>query len=407
MLENLSLAYHRERETGNESWTAVSQWLGQYKPNMDCPKCGHRQDDTVKCESCGVYFAKLQSRPAPTASRAGSSPNSGTGAGAIVITAVLTAALVVGFMRMRNTTPETVTAPKVNTVQSTTAVSSPRSAPALPGAGSQALGSANHASPLEAARSATVLIKTGWGLGSGFIVDAHCHVITNRHVVETDGTRVANTVVQDPGTKERLALAQQQLVMQINKEEELRRALEGRPGTNLEQAELDRHIAQMREQLADLSSHLEQTISQRVEAAGRAGFTAVLPDGREFNSLHADFDSNVDLALFQLPVDGCAYIPAGRSTELAVGQRLYSIGNPSGLTYTVTSGVFSGHRLDGHNRLLQTDAPINPGNSGGPLITEEGRVIGINTMVLRGTQGIGFAIPIESAFDGFPQLGRD
>ena len=139
----------------------------------------------------------------------------------------------------------------------------------------------------------------------------------------------------------------------------------------------------MREQLADLSSHLEQTISQRVEAAGRAGFTAVLVDGREFNSLHADFDSNVDLALFQLPVDGCPYIPAGRSTELAVGQRLYSIGNPSGLTYTVTSGVFSGHRLDGRNRLLQTDAPINPGNSGGPLITEDGRVIGINTMVLR------------------------
>ena len=370
---------------------------------MDCPKCGHPQDNTVKCESCGVYFAKLQSRSGPTTSRAaGSPPDSGTGAGAIVTTAVLTATLVLGFMHWRSSTPESVTAPKVG---SATPVSSPRAAPALPSSGPQSSESVNRARPLEAARSATVLIKTGWGLGSGFIIDAHCHVITNRHVVETDGTRVANTVTQDPATKERLAIAQQQLLMQINKEEGLRRALEGRPGTNLEQAELDRHIAQMREQLADLSSHLEQTITQRVEAAGRAGFTAVLLDGREFNSLHADFDSNVDLAVFQLPIDGCAYIPPGRSTELAVGQRLYSIGNPSGLTYTVTSGVFSGHRLDGHNRLLQTDAPINPGNSGGPLITEEGRVIGINTMVLRGTQGIGFAIPIESVFDGFPQLG--
>ena len=373
---------------------------------MDCPKCGHRQEDTVKCESCGVYFAKLQSRSSPTTSRAAASPpDAGTGAGAIVTTAVLTATLVFGFMHWRSTTPATVTAPEANTVGSTTAVSSQPGAPTLPSFRSQPLESPNRTGSLAAARSATVLIKTGWGLGSGFIIDAHCHVITNRHVVETDGARVANNVVQDPGTRERLADARQQLVLQINKEEDLRRALEGRPGTNLEQAELDRHIAQMREQLADLSSHLEQTISQRVEAAGRAGFTAILLDGREFDSLHADFDSSLDLAVFQLPIEGCPYIPAGRSTALAVGQRLFSIGNPSGLAYTVTSGVFSGERRDGPNRLLQTDAPINPGNSGGPLITEDGRVIGINTMVLRGTQGIGFAIPIESALDGFPQLG--
>ena len=72
----------------------------------------------------------------------------------------------------------------------------------------------------------------------------------------------------------------------------------------------------------------------------------------------------------------------------------------------MTSGVFSGEREQGEQRLLQTDAPINPGNSGGPLITENGRVIGINTMVLRGTQGIGFAIPIETALDQFSELGK-
>jgi serine protease Do len=378
---------------------------------MDCPKCGHRQEDTVKCESCGVYFAKLQPQAAPGPSRtrnraASTPPESGTGVGAIVITAVLTAALVIGFIQLRSPVPD-ASSPKLNpTAANPTAVSNPRAGSTPPESRSQSFGSANRGNPLAAARSATVLIKTGWGIGSGFIVDAHCHVVTNRHVVDTDGARVANSVTQDPGTKERLESARQQLVLSINREEELRRALEGHPGTNLEQAELDRHIAQMREQLADLSSHLQETISQRVEAAGRAGFTAVLVDGREFSSLHAELAGDADLAVFQLPVADCPYIPPGRSTQLVIGQRLYSIGNPSGLTYTVTSGVFSGERRQGTTRLLQTDAPINPGNSGGPLVTEEGRVIGINTMVLRGTQGIGFAIPIETALDGFPQLGE-
>jgi hypothetical protein len=58
----------------------------------------------------------------------------------------------------------------------------------------------------------------------------------------------------------------------------------------------------------------------------------------------------------------------------------------------------------GQKRMLQTDASINPGNSGGPLITESGRVVGINTLVLRGTQGIGFAIPVEEAYAQFSEL---
>jgi S1-C subfamily serine protease len=75
------------------------------------------------------------------------------------------------------------------------------------------------------------------------------------------------------------------------------------------------------------------------------------------------------------------------------------------MAYTLTSGVFSGERRDeAATRFLQTDAPINPGNSGGPLITEDGRVIGVNTMVLRGTQGIGFALPIEAVLEAFPEL---
>jgi serine protease Do len=259
--------------------------------------------------------------------------------------------------------------------------------------------------PIEEARNATVFIRTEWGLGSGFIIDDECHVITNRHVVETDGSRVAGEIARDPDAQEKLADLREELAEAIDRLQQVRSALKGRAASNLEQVELERRITLLRQKLADLTSgRLNQTIVQKVEHAGRRGFTATLVDGREFPSLHAQFASNLDLALFRLPAEHCPHIAPGHSQGLAFGQRLYTIGNPSGLAYSVTSGVFSGERLEVQGRLLQTDAPINPGNSGGPLITERGEVIGINTMVLRGTQGIGFAIPIEAVFEEFSEL---
>jgi S1-C subfamily serine protease len=168
--------------------------------------------------------------------------------------------------------------------------------------------------------------------------------------------------------------------------------------------ELDRRINTMQHDLADLPGKFSEVISKKVEGSSRDGFSATLVDGREFTSLHAEYASNVDLAIFQLPTTHCPHIPTGHSNGLAFGERLYTVGNPSGLAYTVTSGVYSGERGEGSERVLQTDAPINPGNSGGPLVTESGQVVGINTMVARGLQGIGFAIPIEAAYDEFFQL---
>jgi S1-C subfamily serine protease len=258
--------------------------------------------------------------------------------------------------------------------------------------------------PIEAARNATVFIRTGWGLGSGFIIDEACHVITNRHVVETDGSRVANNAVQDPDVQARIVIVQQQLQAAIARDQQLRRQLANQPGTNLEQLELDRRIVSMQQELANLPGRFSELITRKVEGSSHNGFSATLVDGREFTSLHAEYASNVDLAIFQLPTTHCPYIPSGHSIGLAFGERLYTVGNPSGLAYTVTSGVFSGERSEGKQRFLQTDAPINPGNSGGPLVTESGQVVGINTMVARGLQGIGFAIPIEAVYEEFFQL---
>jgi S1-C subfamily serine protease len=258
--------------------------------------------------------------------------------------------------------------------------------------------------PIEAARNATVFIRTGWGLGSGFIIDQDCHVVTNRHVVETDGARVASSVAGDPDTQARMVVAEQQLRAAIAREQLLRQQLASQPGTNLEQLKLARHIVSMQQELADLPGRFSEFVTRQVEGSSHEGFSATLVDGREFTSLHAEYASNADLAMFQLPTRDCPHIPRGRSMGLAFGERLYTVGNPQGLAYTVTSGVFSGERGEGKQRFLQTDAPINPGNSGGPLITETGQVVGINTMVARGMQGIGFAIPIEAVYEEFRQL---
>ncbi len=379
---------------------------------MECPKCGHSQDDTIKCHSCGVYFAKLQQQTTSTITPLGeqsrtAAKTTGLGIGALALTALVTAAIVFGLMREHAATPPaSSTSPKPAAVAASypTTVASVEPAPAASGLEAQLARSFPARNAVEAARNATVFIKTGWGMGSGFIVDEDCHVITNRHVVDTNGARVANNVVQDPEIRARIAIAQQQLEASINNAQRLRRALATQPGTNMEQLELDNRIKSMQADLADVSGRVSQIISQKVEGSGRSGFTVTLVDGTEFTGLHAEAAGEVDLAIFTLPANHCPHIVAGNSTRLALGERLYTIGSPSGLAYSVTSGVFSGERGEGQERLLQTDAPINPGNSGGPLITGNGHVVGINSLVLRGTQGIGFAIPIEMAYEEFVQI---
>jgi serine protease Do len=378
---------------------------------MVCPKCSHEQDDTTQCAACGIYFAKFAAAAkSPTPSRSRPVPaEPGIGPGAIVGTAVFTALLVFIFMRGR-ATPTPAAAPQSSSVGLEVVrrpavvgnMSSPTAAPAVDTPAAAAVSGGRN--PIEAARNATVFIRTSWGLGSGFIVDASCHVITNRHVVESDGKRVANRVIADPEMQGRMEEARQRLQTAIYQAQQYRRAITDKPGTNLEQVELDLRIKQMQSQLANLQGRVSEAIRKEVTDGAQGGFSARLVDGREFTELHAQFAGNSDLAVFQLPTRDCPYIPPGHSGNLTVGDKLYTVGNPSGLAYTVTSGVFSGERGEGGERMLQTDAPINPGNSGGPLITADGQVVGINTSVARGLQGIGFAIPIETAFNEFFQL---
>lgn len=135
-----------------------------------------------------------------------------------------------------------------------------------------------------------------------------------------------------------------------------------------------------------------------------------LTDGRELKAEIKGVDEKVDLALIKISENGALpFAELGDSDALEVGEWVMAIGNPFGLSHTVTAGIVSAKgRVIGsgpYDDYIQTDASINPGNSGGPLFNSQGKVIGINTAIIAGGGGgIGFAIPVSMARSVVAQL---
>jgi serine protease Do len=120
-------------------------------------------------------------------------------------------------------------------------------------------------------------------------------------------------------------------------------------------------------------------------------------------------DAKTDLAILKIePKESLPVATLGDSNDLQVGEWVLAIGNPFGLSHTVTAGIVSAKgRIIGagpYDDFIQTDAPINPGNSGGPLFNMRGEAVGINTAIVPYGQGIGFAIPANTAKPLIPQL---
>ncbi|HEX7286818.1 MAG TPA: trypsin-like peptidase domain-containing protein [Candidatus Angelobacter sp.] len=141
-------------------------------------------------------------------------------------------------------------------------------------------------------------------------------------------------------------------------------------------------------------------------------------DKKKYKAQVVGVDPSHDLAVIQIPSKTVPQAEIGDSKDLVVGQKVFAIGNPFGLSGTMTRGIISSIRSVRGPRgfideAIQTDAAINPGNSGGPLLNSRGQVIGINSMILTGgveqSAGIGFAIPVNTAkavLDDLVHLGR-
>ncbi|MCU0810063.1 MAG: trypsin-like peptidase domain-containing protein [Thiobacillaceae bacterium] len=146
--------------------------------------------------------------------------------------------------------------------------------------------------------------------------------------------------------------------------------------------------------------------------------TVKLADGRSYKAALVGASPAHDIAVMQIGVGfgRPPPVPLGTSHDLRVGQKVFAIGNPFGLDWTLTTGVVSAldRSLGGDDgrtieHLIQTDAAINPGNSGGPLLDSAGRLIGINTAIYSpsgASAGIGFAVPVDTVNRVVPQLIR-
>ncbi len=362
---------------------------------MKCPKCSHEQSNTFECESCGIIFDKFAQRQKELDSMHVSSSDdygqSSASRGKVYILAagvMGVCILIYMFFASSDTdVPSKVLANRIPDV--------PHSESLMHGIEKQLNDAHPPKNSIEKARNATVFVKTAWSIGSGFFIDKDCHIITNRHVVEFDLDKMTEL-------REKLSTLESFIEHEKKYIANIERRAAGIRGDSPEWFKTE--LINRKENLTKAEDDYE-TITSNLDDiehgfTGRE-FKVILIDGTEFDGMDAEFSENHDLALLNISESDCPYITPGNSTELQQGEKIFTIGNPEGLAYTVTSGIFSGYRNVEENTYIQTDAPINSGNSGGPMIDDKGKAIGINTWVHRRARSIGFAIPIETALNEF------
>lgn len=308
---------------------------------------------------------------------------------------------------------------------------------------------------IEEACNATVTIQTTFGSGSGFFITNDGFILTNDHV-----TRVVEEKRKE--TQEKFSLIEslihekrelipkmeETLKIKDNDLAQFRRMLFGaedslRSTSYLARkdpyypeyyrrkfqmqrsrymalvAEYNRKVGefnsllyryqQEQRALTELEEKLYAIIELRADLSVMNDFTVILRDGSEYKARLVAKKQEYDLALLKLDGFRTPYLESYEPSKIAQGEQVFAIGSPLGIQDSVTSGVFSGLR---EGLWIQTNTEINPGNSGGPLITKDGKVIGINTKGIekfrdRRIVGLNFAVRIDVALNEFQSILKD
>jgi S1-C subfamily serine protease len=376
---------------------------------MKCPKCGFEQETADACRACGIIFAKYAVHQQRLQQRA-AQPDTAPATKGIRNGVLIACAVVIGLLSGKALWGEKSQTRQINAPPAMadhlsrampTAYEESAARSESPAAAAPATHSNNQPildNPIETARNATVLVKTPWGSGAGFFVDDRGHIVTNRHVVEFDKDALAKL-------RERM----ETLYNALSREKKYLTELEGRIDKlpsgnqrNLARSDFARRKAEY-EKYQNIYEELESQKRKVQYYSPHSDLQISTVDGQTYGVSEILLSEDFDLALLSLKGRATASLQPLKPhfDMLQQGEKVYTVGNPSGFRHTVTAGIISGYRDYRSGTVIQTDAPINPGNSGGPLIDQQGRVLGVNTMILKNTQGIGFAIAIQHVWDEF------
>ena len=372
-----------------------------------CPKCLSKLTNKVECRTCGIifdkYFQAESRKKEQVEQEAAKKTKSGRRLALIAAGLVLVPAFAAAFYFLGriNFSPVPEMAKKETLINEDRVIEPPvisKTAVPEPTYGGKAEAGLTDKRFIQSARNATVSVQTSWGMGSGFFVNENS-IVTNKHVVEFN---------KENHEEFQRQVAQRRKVVDLEIEaiNNLRKKMEQMPnGPERSQLAI---VIQIRE--GELKKYLpkqqeaEKKLTEMEAKKSSRDIKVIMADGTEHSVSNIITSDNHDLALLKVYTAAAQVLKRSRDGHrLEQGNTVYTIGSPMGLRNTVTSGVFSGYRkmVDKNEVYLQTDAPINPGNSGGPLIDAHGNVFGVNTMVLSNTEGIGFAISIETVFEEF------
>lgn len=401
---------------------------------MECPKCKHKQTDNKSCENCGIVFEKyyeINKRKKQNLNKPKMSVNSSEFVEKkkqlsffkfAIFFLIIVFIGVIGYkLTLPKNKKKTINPPPKTTVnkenqdnivkekmeQNTTdsikniqtmtkTIESDEFEPLIDGLKKQLYDYHKPRTAIEEAQLATVFIKTPWGVGSGFFIDNKGHIITNKHVVKLDEKVKKDIQLQ-------IDIYKDLVEKQTKRIEDAKDYLKTLTNSNLIY-DLNNKIEEATKELEKIKDEYKELDNKYYKikySTALTEYTIVLYDNSEHKIRGAVLNNDNDLAMLDLKLKNTPFLEKGNINHIQTGDPVYTIGSPVGLSYTVTSGIISGLRSFKGKKYIQTDAPINPGNSGGPLIDTKGKVLGINTMIIRDTEGIGFAIPIEKVTEIF------